>query len=451
MNRRITRWFTVAVPLVVASSVVGAPPASADVPGAGIVKDVLSGASGWVWASVTGGIASWVLGAVAYFVDGVINFLKKSARPDVTAGWFAGAGSPFATVRNLAGVLLAGFVLLGLLQGLLHGDPAAMVRRMAADLPLAVLGMVATVVVVDKLVELTDALSTTVLSNADDQALRFLSGFGVTASLSSGGFAAVVVGLVAVAAAFLLWVELMVRSALIYLLVAVSPLAFAAMVWPAARGVLRRTVQLLAAVVLSKLAVAVALAVGVAALGGADQTGGAIAGASTLGAGDALAAGMGTLFVGTTLLCLAAFAPFLVLQLIPLAEGALVAQGISRGPVRAAQSGLGAYSTTTSLTRLSGDRGAAVPAGLSGGSTVPGAGVGGASAAPGAAGGPTIAGAAVSAAGTTAKRVRSTVERSATDITTPQRPEPPPSRPRGSGAPPVPPPGRPTPSKRSES
>ena len=450
MNHRTTRRFTVAVPVVMAVSVVGAPPASADVPGSGIVKDVLSGASGWAWDSVTGGIASWVLGAVAYFVDGVINFLKTSARPDVTAGWFAGAGSPFATVRNMAAVLLAGFVLLGLLQGLLHGDPAAMVRRMAADLPLAVLGMVATVVVVDKLVELTDALSTAVLSNADSQALRFLSRLGVTTSLGNAGFAAVVVGLVAVAAAFLLWVELMVRSALIYLLVAVSPLAFAAMVWPAARGVLRRTVQLLAAVVLSKLAVAIALAVGVAALGGADQTGGSVPGASTLGAGHALAAGMGTLLVGTTLLCLAAFAPFLVLQLIPLAEGALVAQGVSRGPVRAAQSGLGAYSTTTSLTRLSGDRGTASP-GLSGGNTVSSTGVGGGSTAAAAAG-PTIAGAAASAAGNTAKRVRSTVERSTTNLAaSSQRPEPQPSRPRGSGAPPVPPPGRPTPSKRSES
>ena len=33
--------------------------------------------------------------------------------------------------------------------------------------------------------------------------------------------------------------ELMVRSVLIYVLVAVSPLSFAAMVWPAARGILR--------------------------------------------------------------------------------------------------------------------------------------------------------------------------------------------------------------------
>jgi hypothetical protein len=430
-----------------------AAPAWADPPGAGIVKNVLSGTTGWAWDSVASGIAGWVLGAVAYFVDGVLNFLKTSARPDVKADWFAGAGSPFATVRNLAGVLLVGFVLLGLVQGLLHGDPAAMVRRMAADLPLAVLGMVATIVVVDKLVGLTDALSTAVLGNADGQAMRFLSGLGMTATAGPAGFAAVVVGLVAVVAAFLLWVELMVRSALVYLLVAVSPLAFAAMVWPAARGVLRRTVQLLVAVVLSKLAIAVALAVGVAALGGADRNGVATAGAgvATAGSGDTLAGGMGTLLVGATLLCLAAFAPFLVLQLIPLAEGALVAQGISRGPVRAAQSGLGAYSTTTSLARLSGDRGAAAPASGSGGVPAPPAPGGGGVAAGGAGAGPTIASAAGATAGKATKRVRTTVARSATDTaTTPSSPQPPPPR-REPGTLPVPPPGRPTSSKRRES
>src|SRR5207249_3739792 len=54
---------------------------------------------------------------------------------------------------------------------------------------------------------------------------------------------------------------------------------------------------------------------------------------------------------------LAAFAPFLVLKLIPLAEGAMVAHGISRSPVRAAQSGISTYSSTRMISRLSGSGG----------------------------------------------------------------------------------------------
>src|SRR6476646_4080505 len=128
-----------------------------------IVTHVISAPAGWAWDKVAHGIASWVLGAVAFFVDGIVNFLLTSARPNVEAAWFSGADSPYATVRNIAGVLLLAFVFLGLIQGLLAGDVAAMMRRIAADLPAAVLGMVGTTVIVGKLLELIDALSAAVL------------------------------------------------------------------------------------------------------------------------------------------------------------------------------------------------------------------------------------------------------------------------------------------------
>ena len=349
----------------IAADVMVASPAAASLPGAGIVTDAIGGASGWAFDKMASGVAAWVLGAVAYFADGVLNFLKTSGRPQVDAVWFAGPGSPLATVRNLAGVLMVGFVFLGLLQGLVRGEPGAMVRRLAADVPMAVLGIVATVAVTAKLLDLTDALSTAVLESSHGEALRFLSRF---AALGAGtpGFAVVVVGLLVIVAALLLWVELMVRSALVYLLVAVSPMAFAAMVWPAARGVLRRTAHLLLAVILSKFVIAVALAVGVAALGGPSGSSEAAVGASMFGSGGVAgssgdpAVGLGALLVGGVILALAAFAPFIVLRLIPIAEAALVAQGVSRGPLRATQAGLGTYYYTNSISRL-------------GGSTTPGA------------------------------------------------------------------------------
>src|SRR5581483_10523068 len=83
----------------------------ADIPGVGIVKDALGGVTGWAFDKVAAGISKWVLGAV--------EFLRTSAKPDVEAAWFAGPGSPYAAVRNIAGLLLLGFVLLGLIQGLL--------------------------------------------------------------------------------------------------------------------------------------------------------------------------------------------------------------------------------------------------------------------------------------------------------------------------------------------
>ena len=315
----------------------------------GVVTSVVTTATGWTWEKVADGLTRWVLDAVAYFVDGTVHLLLTSARPEVEAVWFTGDESPYATIRNVAGVSLGVFVFLGLLQGLLIGDTSGMVRRVSVDLPLAVLGMVVTTAVVANLLELTDALSAAVLESSGGQAVHFLSGFGVSVNSATQGFAALLLGLVAVFAGFLVWVELLVRSVLVYLLVAVSPLAFAATVWPAARGILRRVIEMLLAVILSKLVIAIALSVGVAALSGAGTA--AEAGQPDL---DQASVSLGTLLVGTSILAMAAFAPFLVLKLVPVAEAAVVAYGVSRSPVRAAQSTMGTVTYMSSVGRLSG-------------------------------------------------------------------------------------------------
>jgi hypothetical protein len=429
----------------VALAATATPAHAAGLPGAGIVTDAIGGMAGWGFEKMAAGIAGWVLEGVAYFANGVLNFLKTSARPQVDAAWFAGPGSPLATVRSLAVALIGGFLFLGVLQGLAHGSSAQMLRRLVADLPMAVLGIVATVTVVTKLLDLTDALSTAVLSQADGQGLRFLSQLG-TVTIGGQGFAVVVVGLVAILAALALWVELMVRSALVYLLVAVSPLAFAAMVWPAARGVLRRTAHLLLAVIVSKFVIAVAIAVGVAALGGPAGNDGSMIAAAPLTAGGAAgdfaslhdpAAGLGTLLVGGVVLALAAFAPFIVLRLIPVAEAALAAQGVSRGPLRAAQSGVGTYYYANSVTRLGGSRSPAMAGGPAPLGTGPGSptappspvavgtsSTGGASGA----GGPAGAAAAATSAARAAGRRAATAARQAPDVAPPKPAARPPER-----------------------
>jgi hypothetical protein len=398
MRSRIVRRSFLALGLVEGLTVAAAPGAHADVPGAaGIVQNLVGEATGWAWDKVASGIGGWVLGAVAYFVNGAVDFLRTGARPDVESAWFSGPDSPFATVRNIAAALILAFVFLGLLQGLLQGDGAGMARRVAGNLPLAVAGMVVTTAVVGRLLDLTDALSTAVLSGTGEQSLHFLSGFGTAATLATQGFAAVLLGLVAVVAALLLWVELMVRASLVYLLVAISPLGFAAMLWPSAKGFLRKTMEILLAVIVSKFVICVALAIGVAALSGAGEAGGE-------GRGVAASAGasLGTLLVGAVLLGLAAFSPFLVLKLIPVAEGALLAQGASRGPARAAQTGLSTYSSTRMVSRLSGSGsggtgGMTSPAGASAGGG-PGAGAAAAQGV-GSAGSASGAGGAAAAAG----------------------------------------------------
>jgi len=367
----------------------------ADLPNpVGIVKDALaSKVGGWAFDKVAEGIAGWVLDAVGFFVDGAIDFLRTSSTPDVGAAWFSGAGSPYATVRNMAGLLLVGFVFLGIIHGLIQGDAGGMIRRIAGNLPAAVGGMVVTTAVVGRLLELTDALSAAVLVNTDNQSLHFLSGFGKTITTGPGGFAAVVLGLLAVVGGLLLWIELIVRASLVYVLVAISPLGFAATLWPSAKGILRKSIELLLAVILSKLVICITLAIGVAALSGAGTAGPAGAGFAS-GAG----ASLGALLVGTVLLGIAAFSPFIVLKLVPVAEAAVVAQGISRGPLRAGQSGMSTAYSASTLSRLAGGGGGA-PGAPGGSGPAGGSGAAGSAGPPSAAGGAGAGGAASGGAG----------------------------------------------------
>jgi hypothetical protein len=102
----------------------------------------------------------------------------------------------------------------------------------------------------------------------------------------------------------------------------------AARIWPAARGVFRRLVEVGVAVIVSKFVIALALALGSAALAGGGPTDGGSAG---------VALSLGSLLGGATLMGLAAFTPFVVLRLLPVIETAVVAHGISSSPVRGAQ------------------------------------------------------------------------------------------------------------------
>jgi hypothetical protein len=314
------------------------------------IGPVAQGAAGFVWDQVMSGIVNWIVDAVAWFVGRVLTLLEDTTRVNLSADWFSGPNSPYRTVLGIAAVLLLGFLFLGLLQGLLAGDPMAMLVRMTRDLPLAVFGMVVTIAVGDKLLELSDELSHAVLRGGGDDAKQVLKVISTAGSFSGQtSFVIALLGLLCIIAALFVWVELVIRSALIYLLVALSPLVFAAMVWPAARGMVRKLTELVLALIFSKVVVAIAFAVGAAALAGVDNAGHANAGST----GD-VSASAGTLFSGLVIFGLAAFAPFVVLKLFPAAEAAVLAQGISRGPLRTTQQ---ASSSAFYLERIAGGHG----------------------------------------------------------------------------------------------
>lgn len=316
---------------------------------------------GTVADSVVGALVRGIADACGRFGSGVLSAVTTSAGIDFRHGWWAGdRGQELVrTVGMLSASLMVCFLLLALIQGLYAGDPMIMMRAAALEVPASVFGMTAVVIGAELLIRLTDAASSAVLAGAGDGIGRFLGGFGAAASIATLGFAAVVMLLLFLVGALLVWVELVIRASLIYLLVAAAPLFLAARVWPAAKGAFRKLCELGVALIISKFFIALALALGAAALGGGGPKDG-------LSTGEQVGTDLAGLLMGATLMLLAAFAPFIVLKILPVLEAAVVAQGISRGPWRTAQTGMQTTYYAQGLGRLAG-RGGRPGGGASGG------------------------------------------------------------------------------------
>ncbi len=384
------------------------------------VAGVVGGAAAQGFEMIIGGLTTWMLDAVVWVVGGVFNFFLDATDPNVQADWFLRGTGPYATTLSIGAVLLVGFVLIGITQGVLAGDVSGMLRRVAFELPMAVLGMVGLVTVTQALVILTDQLAKGLLDNFGSDVQRFTSTVASLSSLTGGTATAFVVfllALVSVLAGIVLVAELVARSSLIYIVVALAPLVFAAQLWPALRGAGRKLLELLVALIVSKLVVAVALAVAAAAAveagSGGEVTSLPAPEVMAQNPGGSVTQAVGILLAATAAFGVAAFSPLLVARLLPLTEAAVVAQGIRGGPVRAGQQALSAryYTQIGGRSRLT-SLAASQPSGGGGGPAAAGAGAGGAGA--GAAGaGAAAVGVAASAVRTGARAATSTAQTAA--------------------------------------
>ena len=313
------------------------------------VAGFVGGAAAQGFEMIIGGLTAWMLDAVVWVVGGVFNFFLDATDPNVQADWFIHGTGPYATTVGIGAVLLVGFVLIGITQGVLAGDVAGMLRRVTFELPMAVVGMVGLVTVTQALVTLTDQLSKGLLDHFGEDVQAFTSAVGSLASLTGGTATAFVVfllALISVLAGIVLVAELVVRASLIYIVVALAPLIFAAQLWPALRGAGRKLLELLVALIVSKLVVAVALAIAAAAAVGVGS-GGEVTSlpppeVMAQNPGGSVTQAVGILLTAAAAFGVAAFSPLLVARLLPLTEAAVVASGIRGGPVRAGQQALSA-------------------------------------------------------------------------------------------------------------
>ena len=390
-----------------------AAPIPADLP---IIGPIVRRVSSFVWGTVSKAVKTGFLWIIEFVVGAFVNaarslidqlatFFDRSSTVSLTDGWWTGpaAQNLLLTVGRVSLVLMGLFVVLAVVDGIFHADIGEMIRTVFVQLPLSLFGTATLVAFTTVLLEASDALSAAFLG-APLAGDVFGAAFGNTEAIIKAGLLGPLLVVVFTAGALFVWVELVIRASLVYLLIMLAPVVLAARIWGPARRSWRRLVDLAVALIVAKPVVAIALALGTAAIG-ADGPGG---GGSV---GETAGATVSGMLTAAVLMLLAVFAPFVVLRLLPIVEAAVVAEGIRNRPVRAGMQAAQAsfYGRTLASGRGSGGGGAmpagtSMPggAGTSGGKSMPG-GTGSASA--GVARGAGAAAGAVSAVGSVAKGV----------------------------------------------
>lgn len=359
-----------------------------------LIGDFVGGVAGEAAEGVMNLIMSFWYGLIADAVASVTGFLLQAmdttTAVDLHGGWWTSpeAQTTWRHVLAISAGLLLLFYFLQIIKGIATGDTAGLLRTVAVSLPTTVLGTLALVAVTSAILTATDDATALVTGDLGDNLGEFSALLGSADTISGAGFLGLLFALLYVLGAVVIWIQMVIRGALIYVLVMFAPLALSARVFEGARHIARRLIEIGIALILSKFAIGLTLATGAAA----------VAGGSTLGPEEGTSIDATSLIAGPAIMILGAFMPFVLYRLIPVFEGAAVGQGVASGPLRALSTAGGLAFAAHSLSRLAGGGRAGGAAGGAGG----GAKVGGGGAA--AVGGP--AGAALSAGGQLAGGVR---------------------------------------------
>lgn len=292
-------------------------------PGHGsLFAGIISIGVGALVSGLLNGITTWVESGAAALLSAFGHALNATTSSPLGNGF----GIEFNVVWKIGAVLTLPFLLLATIQAVVRQDLSLLTRAVFLRLPFAVLIGGLAVELVTQALAVTDALSSALLAAAGEPAHLEIDQLVGAFSPAFGGsvFAGcmgVLLALLAAAVAFVLWVELVVRSAAVAVATLFIPLALAGFVWSATAHWARRVGEMLAALICSKLVIAGVLAL--AALSVAD------------------ASGLSGVVQGIALLALAALAPFALLKLIPLVEAGAISH-LESPARRASRAGLDA-------------------------------------------------------------------------------------------------------------
>ncbi len=275
----------------------------------GVVGSAASSLVGFGASSVLNALGSWVSGGATWLLRQIGAVMATTTSIDLGASWFT---AHYRIMAALGAVVIVPMLLLGIMQSIYRQNASALVRSVLVNVPLAILLTAVAVKLVQLGLAVTDAMSSAVAQGAGLNSGHFLAsvatGLSATgaAQPSAPAFVMFLGGLAVVFGALMVWVELLIRAAAVYVAVLFLPLALASLAWPAIAHWCRRLVDTLVALVLGKFVIVAVLSLAAGALAG--------------GTGSAAGGGFSAVLGGAALLLLAAFSPWALFRLLPFLE-----------------------------------------------------------------------------------------------------------------------------------
>ena len=278
-----------------------------------VLAGIISISVGALVNGLLNGITSWIESGTAALLAAFGHALDATTSHPLGNGF----DTEFGVVWRIGAVLTLPFLLLATIHAVVRQDLGLITRAVFVRLPFAVLFGGLAVELVTQALAVTDALSSALLAAAGHPARLEIDQLVGAFSPELGGsvlsgFLGVLLALLAAAVAFILWIELIVRSAAVAVATLFIPIALAGLVWSATAHWARRVGEMLAALIFSKLVIAGVLALAALSLGEAT--------------------GLSGVIQGIALLVLAALSPFTLLRLIPAVESGAISH--LEGPVR---------------------------------------------------------------------------------------------------------------------
>ena len=278
--------------------------------------------SGWYASAqqaVFDQLAEWITAGARYTVGRLFGMIDDATRPELSARWFR---EHVAAMAQVAGGWLGLLFLAALIDAGVRRRTDALVRALFM-LPAAAIATPVAMFVLDLAVAATDAGAAWMLQVSGDTLTAFSEGLiaglltGPTALPADGpdpGLALLLGAFLVQLGALVVWVELLMRDAVVYIAAMFLPLAFAGMVWPSTAHWAPRLLRLQGALIASKLTIVATLglggAIGAAGVGGDADEGGGLA---------MVVLAVGVLFV-------TAFTPFVLYRIVQVWEQATAAE-----------------------------------------------------------------------------------------------------------------------------